>query len=298
MQDPSQAFIESLDFRKYAQKFSSYKKLYTNNYLYGGSYPLYVQFSRLRIANIKDDDAAIKKLINDALKMNRYIYNFYDLYGKVCELGIDPGRNLDDDKTADPRNIGIEGYESSLIREILYELNDLLTKYKIITVQSQPSYYINHFSSSPYLQLPYVEFSGDKNTIPVLKAIVNYPTLRNYYAMSFSEIYKNVGTVRLTIMRPYVNDDNKILFNFDDSEFWRIVVDAVKNISNLDIKLSDFISNDPELDMKLNWYILDDRGHVKKIQDKSKMNPYVNGMPLSTLNVRYGPDKKLFMRKL
>jgi len=298
-----------LDLMKYRNKH----KIYMKKYLKGGAFPLYVVMSRLSVSDIKTDDTkekiALKKLVDDAIRLKRYYYEYFDKYGNKRTDGkhIASGLSREEIKRIDVRNIDINFYESTLIIDELYALQDLLRGYDIKTVQSSISYYNNNCSFSlPYFQLPFIEFVGGKKEIPVLKMIVDHDLLKNYYATSFSDdVFPN--TVRVTIMRPYLNESGRLIQEFDDKQFWKDVIQAVKNVvdkiandSELKKTLREFKENvnDSELDKSKKWYIFDPDGFIVEITDKTKMNPYFPNIPLSTLNVRYEPNIELFKRKL
>lgn len=309
---------------KYNAKYATYVRKYSQNgnlntqlnehsdtQLKGGAYPMYIQYSRLSINSMNDivEQKKIKEIIDAAVESKRYSYKYLDLYGNKITHGIDPGAGdpkidaLDTTLAAQKnvKKLNIDSFESLLIINELYTLNALLKKYNIATIQSQPSYYVNECSfAPPYLNLPYVEFVGSRDAIPIFKMIVDHDLMKHYFASSFSEIDTETkrAQIRLTIMRPYFDKDNRLVSGFDDKEFWGNVVNVVKDISDRNIPLVEFNTNDPDLDEDKDWYMINPNGEAEKIQDKHAMNKYVDDMPLSTLNVRYGPNYMLFMYKL
>jgi len=299
---------------KYKTKYLKYKSNKINNLKYkneimvGGMYPLYASMSRLYI-----DDINIRyqiELIKEAKKLNRYYKKYFLECGKEETEGTSISFFYPKEKREKDNNLDIYYHETLLIIDELIELNNLLSKYKISTIQSQPSYYINDETfSRPYFQLPYVEFIGDKNTIPIMKEIVNHKLLQNYYFTSYPELIDDTPMIRTTVMRPYLSgnyfsknqeeeDKKKLLYGIYDKDFWNNLICAIREICSKNIVLQEFISNDTDLDTSKDWYILNTKGKLYKIFDKYEMNPFIEDMPLSVLDVRYGNDINLFTRRI
>ena len=298
---------------KYKTKYLKYKSnkindlKYKNEIMIGGMFPLYVSMSRLNIENIKESYK--EKLIEEAILLNRYYEKKYtDSYkNNTIEKGIAPEQIIDNIKEND---LDVDSYETILIIDELIELNKLLNKFNIFTIQSQPSYYINDETfSRPYFQLPFVEFRGNINTIPIMKEIVNHKLLQNYYFTSYPELIDDTPMIRTTVMRPYLSgnyfsknqeeeDKKKLLYGIYDKDFWNNLICAIREICSKNIVLQEFISNDTDLDTSKDWYILNTKGKLYKIFDKYEMNPFIEDMPLSVLDVRYGNDINLFTRRI
>ena len=106
------------------------------------------------------------------------------------------------------------------------------------------------------------------------------------------------GRIKLSIARPYLDDHNNCVTEFDDSIFWNTIVQVATDVSNKNMEKENLTINDSELDIDKDWYILSkfpiDGTTFIKINNKSALNPLVPGVPLSTLDVRYKPDIKLF----
>ena len=278
----------------------------------GGNYLLYIDFVRLEINKIPIDIAM--NLINQSVRLNRYYHSYSDDKKMITE-GISPrtgpiGFNI---KEIDTRNYGIDQYESVLIYPILVKLNDLLAKYNVSTIQSGVAYYCDDIEfydlakQLPFLQLPFIEFIGNRNTIPIMKKIVNHPLLAKYYTTSNYDIFSDGSLhMRTCIIRPYLSEPiagqqlQEQVFDFDDTEFWADIQTAVKDVSDENIKLTEITTNDPELDRSKKWYILNKQGQIIDIyeRNKEKFNPLNKQMPLSTLDVRYEPKLELFKKKL
>ena len=258
-------------------------------------FPLYTTFSRIETQVLKSNISV--DLINQAIKSNRYYHYYKDLNGNVQEEGIDSasgpkGFNM---KNFDKKGIDIDQFESTYIIDYLVTINKLLEKYNIKTVQSGIAYYNDvDFFSEPYLQLPFVEFSGDKNAIPVMKKIIKHPLFQNYYSSSYCE-YHNI--MRLAVLRPYIDSNGNKITEFDDTSFWNNIVYVIQQINTENIPFIEITNNDKELDKTKNWYILNQYGDITKISNKNKFNPFTN-VPLSTLNVRYEPNIELFKKNI
>lgn len=297
-------------YLKYKTKYYKYKSDKINNLINqnenmkGGSYPLYVSMSRNYICDLKKTDR--KKIIREAIKLNRYYKKYIDVSGNEIIEGISIGYVYPED-TRKINSLDIYYHETLLIIDELIELNNLLSKYNISTIQSQPSYYINDKEFSiPYLQLPFVEIRGDKNTIPIMKEIVNHKSLQNYYFTSYPELKDETPMIRTTIMRPYLKGNSfieeteirELLYGIYDKDFWNNIICVIREICEKNIKLQEITSNDTDLDKSKEWYILNKNGKIHNIIDKNKMNPFVENMPLSVLDVRYGNDLNLFTRNI
>jgi hypothetical protein len=270
----------------------SYKKKET--------FPLYTTMSRHYIQQIPTRVA--RDYIKQAIDMNRYHRNFYDNHNNLVTEGIHGAIGPDNFNIEDydTMKLGIDQYESIYIYDVLVRLNKLLEKYNVKTVQSGIAYYTEDVTFSPaFIQLPFIEFSGSKDTIPIMKAIVNHELMKGYYTMSFTEENsRDKSVIRTTVMRPYLDSNKDWIPEFDDTEFWKNIEMVVEDINSKDIILPPNTMNDVELDKTKDWFILDSNGDFLQIDDKDSFNPIVEEIPLSTLDVRYDRDIELFKRNL
>lgn len=267
-----------------------------NKKQYGGF--LYITYSRLEISKLPV--ALSNGLIYDAIKLNRYYHKYYDLEYKLQEEGVHSALGPPDFviQKNDYRNYDIDMYETILIYDTIVKLNDLLSKYNIQTIQSGIAYYEDDITfSKPYLQLPFIEFVADKDCINIMKEIVNHPSVKDYYVFSYTCMD---GRIKSSITRPYLDDNNNCVTEFDDSVFWDTIVRVATDVSNKNMEKENLTINDPELDIEKDWYILEKQEdftiHFVKIENKCLLNPLVDGVVLSTLDVRYEPKFNLFKR--
>ena len=272
---------------KYIIKYSNNQK--------GGNFPLYTVYTRLDTSLLKAN--ILVNLIQDSIRLNRYYHSYYDHQGKFQKEGIHSaigpeGFNMQD---FDTQRLGIDQYESTIIYDDLIEINRLLEPLDLKTVQSGISYWESDVEfSDPYFQLPWIEFIGKKETIPILKMIVNHPLANHYLSSTFTE---TDGRIRTCLLRNYIDDEGNQINGIDDSEFWQSIKTIITDVTRQPKPVFDITKNDPELDISKEWFILNPHGKIVKIENKSILNPFNLSIPLSTLNVRYQNDKYSFMIK-
>jgi len=260
----------------------------------GGSYPLYVEYTRMDASQLKA--LVLINLIQESINLNRYYHAYYDHNNILQKSGIHSaigpdGFNMDN---FDVKNVGIDQYESTLIYDELVEINRLTAPMGLKTVQSGVSYWDSDIQFvKPYFQLPWVEFEGRKEAIPLLKMIINHPLANNYMSFTFSEFNE---IVRTCILRPYIDDDGNQINGINDSEFWSNIIKILKDLNN--VPTFDISKNDPELDYAKDWYILDRNGEIVLVTNKDSLNPYNTDIPLSKLDVRYEKNHLSFMKKI
>lgn len=263
--------------------------------------PLYTLYSKLETSKIKLN--ILNELMSQALKTNRFFHTYTDMNGNNLYEGIDiiKGPNGFNIKKIDTENLGIEQYETSIIYKYLIEFNNLLKKHNVRTIQSSISYYLDDEKISlSYFQVPFIEFIGHKNTIPIMKKIINHSLASTYLSFTIPNIYKDNQVIRTTLLRPYVDFNGNKINDFDDTDFWDTILIIIKSISDENITLQNITSNDLELDNNKPWFIIDPYGNIEQIHedDKNKFNPFFQKIPLSTLDVRYNNNTESFMKKI
>ena len=260
----------------------------------GGSYPLYVEYTRMDVSQLKA--LVLINLIQESINLNRYFHSYYDHTNILQKSGIHSafgpdGFNMDN---IDVKHLGIDQYESTLIYDELVEINRLIAPIGLKTIQSGVSYWDSDIEFvKPYFQLPWIEFVGRKEAIPILKMIINHPLANNYMSFTFSEFNERVRTC---ILRPYIDDDGNQIHGINDSEFWSNIIKILKDLNN--VPTFDISKNDPELDYDKDWYILDPNREIVLVTNKDSLNPYNTDIPLSKLDVRYEKDYHSFMKKI
>jgi hypothetical protein len=286
----------------YEKKYLKYKQKYINlkqNKIKGGANGyIYNFYVRLPTSCLKE--IISNNLIKDAIDSNKFYHKYNDCNNKLIIEGIDPvlGPAGFDFDSYDVEKIDVGGYETSLIYNYLIKINNLLKKYSIITIQSEPAYYNNDNGfSPPYFQLPFIEFSYKKNSVPILKKIINHNLTSSY--LSFTGHYKvdNIPHLRTILIMPYINDNGNQINSFDDTPFWNNIIIILTEIHKENIILPEMNSNDSDLDRSKKWYVLDKNDNIKEIINKIEFNPDID-IPLSTLDVRYDNSEKSFIKKL
>ena len=260
---------------------------------------LYTSYVRQDIAELSLQVS--NSLVSEAIQNNRYFHTYYDKNGFLLTEGVDPssGPKEFDVNNFDTENIGVNQYESSLIYSYLVQINNLIKKYNVTTVQSEPSYYIDDITfEDPYLQVPFIEFLTNKNSIPILKRIVNHHLISYYLTITSHQVYSEKEMFRLIIFKPYVDQFGGQISSFDDSLFWNNIVNALKDIHDENIIIDEITENDPDLDKAQSWYIRDDKNNIVEIVNKNEFNPYFPTLPLSTLDVRYNNSLNMFFCKI
>jgi len=250
-------------------------------------------------SDIKSDICC--NLLSEAVKLDRYFYDHYNSNGIIKGIDIIKGPTGFDIKKIDTEKLGIEQYETSIIYKYLIKFNKLLEKYNVKTIQSSISYYIDvEDFSPPYFQIPFIEFVGDKNTILIMKKIVNHDLASSYQSYTFPTFYDNKQVIRTTLLRPYIDSEGNKINDFNDTDFWDNILIIIKSISDENIILQEISCNDSELDIDKSWYIIDPDGIVEKIPENEKklFNPFIQKIPLSTLYVRYENNILSFMKKM
>lgn len=256
---------------------------------------LYTNYVRQYIAELSLKVS--NSLIHEAIQQNKYFRTYYDKNSVLLTEGIDPssGPKEFDVNNFDTENIGVNQYESSLIYNYLVQINNLIKKYNITTIQSEPSYYIDDITfEEPYLQLPFIEFLAYKNSIPVLKRIVGHPLVSSYLTITSHQVYHEKEMLRLIIFKPYVDQFGGQISSFDDSLFWNNIVNTLKDIHDENIVINEITVNDQDLDKTQPWFIRDDKNNIVEIVNKNQFNPYFPTLPLSTLDIRYNNSLQLF----
>lgn len=229
-------------------------------------------------------------LLQEALSLNRYHNVYYNIDQTYSYEGVDP--------LYGPLNFNFSlnndlHYETFLILEKIEQINKILEKFNIKTIQSQPSYYINNESLNSslkaYFNLPFVEFIGSKESIKIFETIKSDIRFNNYYFDAYPEIKDSQEVIRFCIMRPYIDLMGNQIFGFNDSDFWDTIIEVLSeiNITNYDLL---------PLDKTKKWYIIDNNYMIIEIE-KSNFHPLYKTIPLSTLFVRYNDDYLEFLTK-
>jgi hypothetical protein len=293
-----------------SNKLNNYK-LNKNNLIYqkAGTSVLYVlsNYVRTEMDLLKLNEK--KYIIEESVRLNKYYHRYYDINQILRTEGIDLGSGPDDnfkiEDYVDNVEVDVDMYESYLIYDYLVKINRNLKIFGIETVQSQTSYYVNdvEFFNSDYFQNPFLSFSGNSESIPVLKKMMEHDLAKDLLFFSHYDSRPGKGELNkktfITFAKPVFNDKGEFIFTFDDKDFWdkmeQISLDMNTNYSVQ--KLPMFEGNDPDLDGFKDWYVLNDDYEVVKIDDKTKPNPYsLNDLPLTTLNVRYTQDINEFAK--
>lgn len=255
-----------------------------------------------------------KYIIDESLSLERYYHKYFDINGVIKIEGIDlafgPGGKEDQfyiDNYIENVEVDVDMYESYIIYQHLVKINNYLKKFGIKTVQSQISYYCKDitFPDPNYFQNPFLSFSGTKESIPILKKMMEHNLCKDLLFFSHYDTrpgnhFKELTTnTYITFAKQVFNDEGKFIYTFDDNDFWTIMEKILfeMNCKYSDNKLIMFEKNDPDLDLSKDWYVLNDDCVVVKIEDKTRLNPYsLNELPLTTLNVRYIPNIKEFTK--
>jgi hypothetical protein len=283
-------------------------------------FPLYVQYTRLYESNL--NVLVSNKLRSQAVELKRYYHSYYDNNYKFIEEGIDStlGYNEFNIKEYDTENYGIDQYESVLIYKYLKKINNLLSIFNIKTIQSGISYWNNdiNFPEPSYFQLPWIEFAGDTNSIPIMKKIINHKLSKKYFSFTFGDYIKNsinqekIETrIRTSLIRPFIDSDGNLINDFDDLEFWENIVKIIQEIHEEHIEILNYLPDfanfdkyyDSELDnyMDKPWFILNESGIIFELTNEEKIykiNPLSETIPLSTLIVRFDINYDTFMKKI
>ena len=291
-----------MDIYKYKYRKYVLKQKHLNKQV-GGSYPLYIWHTRLEESSLKANVST--ELRKQSIDNNRFYHTYYDHTNTLQKEGIHSamgpdGFNMNEfvESKDDPK-LDIDQYESILIYDWLQKINRNLNKYNIETIQSGISYWNSdiEFPEEPYFQQPWIEFSGDKNSIPILKRIINHPLASTYLSFTFN--YESSGEkLRTSLIRPYIDSSGNKINDINDDGFWSALLTISNELSEENIHLGDFNKNDTELDRTKEWYIINESGGTHKIEDKDKFNPFFPSIPLSTLDVRYNNGIRLFMKKI
>lgn len=294
-------------------KFNKFNKLNKLNNQKAGTYVLYASsYTRIdmNLLSLKEK----KYIIDESLSLNRYFHKYMDINGKLKTEGIDlaygPGGEEERffiNDYIENVEVDVDWYESYLIYNYLVKINNNLKKFGIKTVQSQISYYSKDISyqDKDYFQNPFLTFSGIIESIPILKKMMEHPFAKDllffsHYDTRPDESLKDItNKTYITFAKPVFNDRGKFIYTFNDTDFWT-KMEKISSDINIEYSLENismFEGNDPELDLSKDWYVLDDDSDVVKIEDKTKPNPYsLNGLPLTTLNVRYIEDIEEFTK--
>lgn len=269
----------------------------------------YTQWTRQYFYDLKLNVAT--QLLSEALKSNRY-YNVYSRSnGNYDEEGIDPclgPKNLDPLKL-ETNDMGKVSWETLLIKDKLDKINKLGEKFSIKTIQSQPSYYINLNEESgnfnTYFNIPFVELVGPIQWIKIFKLFQKDTRLSNCYFDINWNINSNTNsnTIRMCIIRPFIDIKGNLLYGFDDSEFFLNISKIFEEIT-LTNSYEDLYENinsnwlDPDLFVNNDWFILNSSNtNCIQISDNSKLENNL-GFPLTTLNVRYCDNFFCFLKPL
>lgn len=270
----------------------------------GGTFNLYIYYVRMHESTLKAK--VLLNLIQESIELNRYYHRYYDGNEELQKEGIHGAYGPEgfDMSKFDVENLGIDQYESTLIYKQLLEMKTILAPFNIATIQSGISSWTSDitFSEPPYFQLPFIEFCGDIKTIPIMKYIINHALASDYMSFTFPTTELDINQhftcrVRTCLIRPYIDNNGNQINGIDDSTFWSNIIQILKDIPD-DLEELNLAENDKELNHDRDWYILDPDGNPEKVKDKTSLNPYIEDVPLSTLDVRYVNDTDAFMWKI
>lgn len=272
--------------------------------------------TRTPITRFKDKEGWTK-LVAKAIEKGRFYqetrttpYGIYEIKGTPSTTGPE-GFVMEEFIETQEIKLNIDMYESTLIYKYLVTINQQLKEFKIETVQSCPAYFefdITFTSNPCYLQNPWVELCGDLSSITIVffKLLVIHPLLSNYIVTLYQEdsyshkyITDDSKSLRLSIIRDYIDDNGDVITDFDDTEFWENIIKSIDETKTLYLEEKeefDITKNDPELDTTKDWYVYDNSCQLQLIEDKNALNP-LNGFPLTTLEVRYEPKRYLFLQQ-
>lgn len=198
----------------------------------------YVKFSKCHFNNIKLNIGM--NLLNKAISMNRY-YNVYSCNNSVKYEGIDPlyGPNnfvMPEEEMVN-MDVNLLHYETFLIFPQLKKINQIMEKFNIRTIQSQPSYYINLNSSTEefnsYFNVPFVEFIGNYESMNIFETIKRDCRLNDCYfdnIVNYSKTTMSLSTIRFCIMRPFINSNGDQINGFDDTDFWNTIIEIISEL--------------------------------------------------------------------
>lgn len=199
---------------------------------------LYTSYSRHFLKDLPI--RLVNLILSEAVKLNRY-YNEYNI---VLITGINKEIKEGTDPCIGPKDFSIEflnnspigniSYETYLILPYLTTINNILDKYNIRTIQSQPSYYINLnvLNFETYFNIPFVEFTGSIDSIEIYKKIQANIKLSKCYFNIYFEKDKTTDDVniRFCILRPFLDIDGNVNSGFDDTDFWLNIIEVIQEL--------------------------------------------------------------------
>ena len=209
------------------------ENIYLNYEKYG---PVITAISRHPVEDIQQiNEEVTKDLIAQSKKLNRYwIYVNGQSEGVHSALGPD-SFNMEKFRESNNVAIDIDQYESIFIWRKLEEMNVIMSKNKIRTIQSGIAYYeCDDTFSKPYFQLPHIEFIAPIKKWPLVKMILDnakkYDYLVSSYIETMSYAINDYPQIRFHIARPYVKT-RELIKILDDTDFFNNVIEILKRVT-------------------------------------------------------------------
>jgi hypothetical protein len=259
---------------------------------------IYPFFVRKNSCDLYLDDKI--KLLVEAKSLKRY----YCEYNNGTKEGINP-TNLDNNryKLKIGNNTHIVNLEFLLIKKYVLKINKVISSLSINSNTSQPSYYINIsnlLNFNGIFNAPFIEFISPANDFNLeFFRLAKRKLINKNYLVNTGFDYKDNLRISFTVIRPYTDKKEKLLYGIDDKKFFMdiywIFLKCKRRVLKEKHEKKNIGNNyiDKNLLKHKKWYILGNNMSIIRIKNKN-INKF--NIPYTTLNISYQNNIMSFLR--